>query len=414
MSVIQSNGSVTHTFGNVSCVAMDYIKKYFKEDFFKRTHISTKLAYKQLNTFRTNEEFWKLHKPLLILRPRIEINDDAKWFFGTAKMNRMYNARNPMEFTSRVELLKDPEKGVLLEFMWNRAKIYYDVVIALNSYNEQLNIAHYLHNMIVPNTPFFINTALESFVPKNTIYTIADYLGIDRDNTAAILQYLNTYGNTPFTYKFKDGSGNDEFFSLYGTNIEAIVSEIDTDEGVEKGMTTDNFTISFTLSMEFNMMGSYFLTLFDKKDTFITCPPDTDIGKADAIVPLLTVPLYEGLPDIPEGWKIVYAPSFLITDPNKDITDISAVFDSALKEVIKYQRSLHLDLDLFVRFRVFAGYKELPYGERGYELDLRDLNHPKLITYNGKPNMTYRIFVIVNNSYIHSITSDIAAFNTEK
>ena len=414
MSVIQTNGSITHTFGNVSCVAMDYIKKYFKEDFFKRTHISTKLAYKQLNTFRTDTEFWKLHKPLLIIRPRIDVNDDSKWFYGAAMMNRVYNARNPMEFSSRVELLKDPEKGALLEFMWQRAKIYYDVIIVVNTYNEQLNIAHYLNTMIVPNTPFFIHTSLESFVPKNTIYTLADYLGIPRNDTATILQYLNTHGNTPFTYKFKDGSGNDEFFSLYGTNIEAIMSELDLDDGNEKGMTMDSFNISFTLSMEFNMMGAYFLTLFDKKDVFITCPPDEDIGPGDTLVPLLSVPLYNGLPDIPEGWKVVYAPSFLITDKEEDITDISAVFDSALKEVIKYQRSLQLDLDLFVQFRVFAGYKELPYGKKGFELDLMDLDKPKLITHNGKPNMTYRLFVIVNNAYIHSITSDIAAFNTEK
>ena len=412
MSVIQSNGSITHTFGNVSCVAMDYVKKYFADDFFKHTHISTKLAYRQLTAFQSRAEFQKLHKPILILRPRIEINDDAKWFYGSTMMNRVYNARNPMEFASRVDLINDRQNGLSFQFMWNRSKIYYDVIIIVDSFNEQLNIASYLNNMIVPNTPFFIKTALESYIPKNMIYPMADFLKIDRDDTSSILSYLNSNGNTPFTYKFKDGSGNDEFFSLYGTNIEAIASDLSTDDGSEKGLTTDTYTITFTLSLEFNAMGAYFLTLRDDSPKYITCPPGSDISRGDNIIPLFSIPLYEGLRDIPEGWRIIHTPSLLVSDTDIDETDISAVIDKPLAEVIKYQRAMHLDQDLFVKFRLFAGYRELEHGKH-FEVDIKDLNNPKLFVYNGKPKMTYRLFVIVNNSYIHSITSDLVAFNTE-
>ena len=414
MSVIQCNGSITHTYGNVSCVAMDYVKKYFAKDYFKHVHISTKLAYKQLTAFQSKAEFQKLHKPILILRPRIEINDDSKWFYGSTMMNRVYNARNPMEFANRVDLINDRQRGLSFQFMWNRSKIYYDVIIIVDSYNEQLNIASYLNNMIVPNTPFFINTALESFVPKNMVYSIADYLKIDRDDTSAILSYLNANGNTPFTYKFKDGSGNDEFFSLYGTRIEVIASDLNMDDGSEKGLTTDTYTITFTLSLEFNAMGSYFLSLRDNDPKYVTCPPGSDMHKkGDKIVPLFSIPLHDGLKDIPEGWRIIHAPSLMVTDKCKDETDIRAVIDNALIDVIKYQRAMHLDQSLFVKFRLFAGYTELCYGE-DFDIDLKNLIEPKLIVYNGKPNMTYRLFVIVNNSYIHSITSDIVAFNNEK
>lgn len=413
VSIIHCNGSITHTFGNVSCVAMDYVRKYFANDFFKHTHISTKLAHRQLKAFQTKAEFQKLHKPILILRPRIDINDDAKWFYGSTMMNRVYNAKNPMEFANRVELIDDWQNGLSFQFMWNRAKIYYDVIIIVDSYNEQLNLASYLNNMIVPNTPFFINTALESYIPKNMIYSIADYMKISRDDKSAILSYLNTHGNTPFTYKFKDGSGNDEFFSLYGTRIEAIVSDLSVDDGVEKGLTTENYTITFTVSMEFNLMGAYFLSIRDNKPHYITCPPGTDFGKDDVIVPLFSIPLYTGLKDIPDGWRITSAPSLVVTDKTRDVTNIDAVVDKPLAEVIKYQRGMHLEQDLFVKFRLFAGYRELVQG-KDFDVDLRDLKEPLLIVYNGKPKMTYRLFVIVNNSYIHSITSDIVAFNTEK
>lgn len=392
---------------------MDYVKKYFTDEFFKHVHISTKLAYRQLTAFQSKAEFQKLHKPILILRPRIEINDDSKWFYGSTMMNRVYNAKNPMEFANRVDLINDRQNGLSFQFMWNRSKIYYDVIIIVDSYNEQLNIASYLNNMIVPNTPFFIDTALESYIPKSMIYSIADYLKIDRENKSEILNYLNTNGNTPFTYKFKDGSGNDEFFSLYGTRIEAITSDLSIDDGNEKGLTTDTYTITFTLSLEFNAMGAYFLSLRDNKPNYVTCPPEIGIGKKDVLIPLFSIPLHDGLRDIPDGWKIVHAPSLLVTDTCEDETDISAVVDKALIEVIRYQRAMHLDQDLFVKFRLFAGYHELEHGKQ-FEIDLRDLNNPRLIVYHGKPKMTYRLFVLVNNSYIHSITSDIVAFNNEK
>ena len=148
MSILQANASVTHTYGNVACLAMDYIKKYFDDDFFKVTHISTKLGHRQLNIYRTKIEFWKLHKPILLMRPRIEMDDSSKYFYGSALMNRVHNVRSPMEFSNTVNLLKDIDRGTAIEFLWNRTKVYYDFVMIFDSYNEQLNICNYLLNMI--------------------------------------------------------------------------------------------------------------------------------------------------------------------------------------------------------------------------------------------------------------------------
>lgn len=59
MSIVTSDTSITHTFGNVACVAMDYIRSFFSDGFFKTEHISTKIAYRQLDVFRSKKEFWK-------------------------------------------------------------------------------------------------------------------------------------------------------------------------------------------------------------------------------------------------------------------------------------------------------------------------------------------------------------------
>lgn len=412
MSIIQTNSSVTHTFGNVTCFALDYIKKYFSEDFFKVVHVSTKLAYRQLDILRKKGDFWKLHKPILILRPRIEMDDSSKYFYGSAMMNRMTNVRSPMEFTNIVNLVEDRERGASINFMWNRMKIYYDTVMIFDTYNEQINIANYLMNMIVPNTPLLVKTSLESYIPKNVVYPTADFLGVDRDNTADILQFLNTYGKTPFTYKFKDGSGNNEFFSLYETNIEVIPSDLSIDDGSQRGMITDAFTISFTLSCEFNAMGCFYLFLRDGDDRLRTCP-HTDMTKKGVITPLFTIPLFMDI-KLEPGWRIQTAPSFFI-ESNKTIDSVNLleVFTENIVSLIEYIQGMKLDISTFLRFRVFKGNEELKE-YAGFTVDLRDLKNPILRVFDCNPNETYRLFVLIHSEYINSLSAEIADFYKEK
>lgn len=410
MSIIQANSSVTHTYGNVSCVAMDYILKFFEEDFFKVKHISTKLAYRQLDIFRSKNEFWKLHKPFLLVRPRIDVNDDSKYFYGSTMTNRVHNVRSPMEYGNVIDLLEDDYNGVKLGFLWNRTKIYYDVVIIVDSYNEQLNLASYLTNAIIPNAPFPIKTPLESHIPKNIVQSIANKVGISKDDIPSILRYMNTHSNIPITYKFKNGSGNDEFFGLYSTNIEAIISDISLDDGQEKGLLVETFTISFTLSLEFYNMAMYYLSLRDGNNRFIACPP---INESNAtIVPLFTIPLLENI-ELPMGWKIHSAPALYISSNTVDETELS-VLDEPTKLILRYQQNMGLPQDLFIQFRLFRHRDEIPPDSGQYKIDLSDLNHPKLIIYNGDLKSTYRLFIIIHNAYIHSITSELNEFNKEK
>lgn len=414
MSVLYSNGSVTHTFGNVACIAMEYIKKFFGEDFFKVTHISTKLAYKQLDIFKSKQEFWKLHKPMLILRPRIEMDDSSKYFYGATMMNRMHNVTSPAEYANRVELVRSDQDGVMIQFLWNRYKIYYDIVIIVETYNEYLNLKNEMINSIVPNTPFMINTPLEAYVPKSIINGVADYLNIDTSDTASIIRYLNTFSNAPFTYKYKDGSGNNEYFTLYNTNIEAIPSDISDDEGNERGMITETFTISFTLSCEFNTMAAFYLTLRDDSDKFMKCLLDSSETGKDRVVPLYSIPLLFHM-DLDPGWRIATAPAYFVTSGQlPDKTSLKDAIDSQLKDVIKYQRAMNLPLDLFIKFRVYKGNKELPNSRIGYLIDLEDLDNPFILTYDIGLEDTYRVFVLVNNGYINQILSEINDFNKEK
>lgn len=424
MSIVSSDTSVTHTFGNVACVAMNYIKSYFNPDFFKTEHISTKIAYKQLDVFRSKKEFWKNEKPILVVKPRVEIDDSSVGYYGSAMMNRMTNSLLNAEFANTVPVIVDRKYGIMLRFGWNRFKIYYDVAIVVQTYNEQLNLMYSLKNKMIPQTPYMLNTSLEACIPKGIIKPIQKHLGIPEDKTAAITRYLNTYGDVPFTYKLKNASGTNEYFMLYDTNIEVTLSDINGDDGDQNNMVTDTYTISLSMSFEFNAPGTWYTFLKDNDPRYIANPSDAELHESDSlvgerIVPLLSIPLNYNL-RLGEGWKILQSPAYMVTQNGckpgiVDITDFSQVIpdpvQDTIKKLVKHNKENGIPLSPYIQFRCFKDTKELPIGKRGYEVDLDKF---EIRTYDCKPKTTYRLFILINNLAIQAITPQIQEFNKEK
>lgn len=419
MSISMYSSSITHTFGNVACAAMNYVQDFFPKDYFKTIHMSTKMAHRQLNVFRSKREFWKNDKPMLIMRPRIEMDDSSKYLYGSAMTNRMFNSKLAPEFTSTVCLLEDKGYGVMTRFMWNRLKIYYDVSIVVGSYNEQLNIAHMLQNNLMPSIPFHIHTNLESYIPRLLMQKAADHLGIERKDTAELLYYMNTYACTPITYKFKNGSGNHEFFMMYPTNIETIVSDLSLDDGDGKGLIKDIYTISFAMSTEFYAVGNWYLFLKDGANRYDIMPMDEELVKSqdpNRIIPIHSIPTHYDL-NLEPGWVIFndMSPMYFIKDyipkGQCDITDISQVIRSSIRKVIDHQIGMNIPLETMIRFKCFKNNQEMPYGKRGYEIDITNYT---IKTYDCDPDATYRLFILVNNFAINEMITEINKFNEEK
>lgn len=427
MSIVSSDTSVTHTFGNVACLAMNYIKQFFPDDFFRAEHISTKIAYRQLDVFRSRKEFWKNEKPMLILKPRIEIDDSSVAYYGSAMMDRKFNSLLNVEFANTVPVIVDKQYGVMLRFGWNRFKIYYDIAIVVQTYNEQLNLMYSLKNKMIPLQPFMLPADLEACVPKGIINPIRDHLGIPEGDTAEITRYLNTHGKTPFTYKLKNASGTNEYFMLYHTNVEVVLSEISGDDGETIGMVTDTYTIGLSMSFEFNAPGTWYAFFKDKNPNYICNPSDMELNSSlgnDAlvgkrIVPLLSIPLQYDL-HLENGWKILQSPTYMVTIDGigpefADITDFSQVIpgsvQNTIKGIVKHNKEHGIPISPYIRFRCFKDTKELPRGKTGYEVDLEKF---QIITYNCKPKVTYRLFILVNNMAIQSLLPQVTEFNKEK
>jgi len=407
-----SNPSIVHTFGNVACVAVDYMESFFGPDFFNKIHVSTKLSHRQLDVFRAKTGFWKNKKPMLVLRPRVDWEGNGNWFYGSTMMTRLANGRTHMEFADRVKLIHDPEHRLDVDFIWNRYKIIYDVVIVLETYNQQANIMHDLRNQLGIENYYPLQTILEAYIPKSVVYSIADYLHIDRNDTASILEYMNTVSEVPITYKLHKSSGNTEFFMMYPTRIEVFPSDLQPDDGTTKGMVTDTYTIGLSLSMEFNSVGVWYTFLFDSDDTFRKAPMDENLmNSEDRVILMSSIPLGYDL-GLEKGWKIIESPFYFATpDPKTGIdeTDISEILNKiSIRNLINHHKQMNIPLEYFLQFRVFRGNKELPRGIKGFDIDLEQ---KKLYTYNAFNQDSHRLFVIINTMAINNMATEISNFD---
>lgn len=418
MSIMQIESSVSHTFGNVACAILGYVKSFFKEDYFNTVHISTRLAHTQLNVYKAKSGFWKNKKPMLIMRPRIDIDDNDNDLYGS-QMTRVTNNKSDMVFECLPSLLENKEFGTMIRLQWNKLKITFDVALVVETYNQQIDKAIQLKNKIAPEVPYYFSTPLEAYIPKTLIYALADHLGIPRNNTREILFYLNTYAGTPITYKLKNGSGNDEFFMLYDTDIEIIPSQITTDDGESTGMITDTYTISFSVTASFRCVGLWYLFLKNKNTEFIVSPIGTDLQESDDIVPICSIPLRYDLKLTP-GWEIYSAPCYFVSDLKRDVTDLTGVIPESIANLILITLKSGMMLsDSFVRFVCFEDTR-LIRPKEDYDLEIKEDSNSdfgvtvKIITYKGKPKFTYRVFILVNNFVVNSICSEVTEFNKEK
>lgn len=72
-----ANPSLAHTVGNVTFKMTNVLKNLFGPNFFKHVHIDTRMAYTDFAKFiNSRKEFIKKNKPILGIRPSVDITND--------------------------------------------------------------------------------------------------------------------------------------------------------------------------------------------------------------------------------------------------------------------------------------------------------------------------------------------------
>ena len=407
-----SETSLAHTYGNVTCQIVDYLKNMFPENYFRTVHVSSTIAYRQFNIFQnSNKEFLRKSKPMLIVRPRVEINDSEVFLYNTFMTTRMTDNYMDTSFTNLQPFIYDNERGNCMKFLLNRLKMLFDVTIVTETQIEQLNISHFFKNRVRQEAPFFIQTSLESYIPRELMRLMSKDIDIpmydENGSISKFLEYVNGVSEYPITYKIKNSSGNDEFFRHYPVNIDTIIQGLSIDDGSKKGFVSDTFTTSFTVSTEFNSAGLYYY-FASKPDLIGEFTMKIREEESNKIIPLFTInKLDETRPA--DGWNVYCAPVYMISE-KPDVTNFKPLINNSLFAAIKYHKTHAIPLDVFLQYKVLKDNVELIEG-KDYLVDFEKFD---LITYNCNPNSTYRFVVYMNTLYINNLIDEILNLSEEK
>ena len=413
MSYAICQTSLGHTYGNVTCFITEYIKSLFPENYFKTIHVSSTIAYRQFDIFKNSKkEFLKKRPPMLIIRPRVELMDTDTFLNGTYLTTRIMDSYMDTSFTNLQPFIEDTERGIYIKFLLNRLKLSFDVTILTSTMMEQLNQANFLKNRVRQDRPFFLSTSLESFVPREMIELLSKNAKIPMYNEDGsikpFLDYINGVSLYPISYKMKNASGNDEFFRFYPVNIDTTISNLSIDEGNAKGMTSEKFGISFTVTTEFNASGLYYY--FNQEPDIIDTFKSSLVAD-DKIIPLFTVNnLY--LEKLEDGWSVYTSPMYKISnDVRPDVLDIKQLMNNSMLQTIEYHKQHSMPISMFMRCVVMKDNRVIDEKRGEYKLDFDNYT---LTTYYCNPDSTYRLIIHINVLYVNTLINDLLKLSEEK
>ncbi len=405
--------SLAHTYGNVTAFMLEYIKGLFPKDYFQTITVSSKIAFKEFDVLKNvNKDVFKKTKPMLIIRPRVDIEANDNFLAGTYLTTRIDDNYCDVDFSNLQDFISDKHRGAEMKFLLNRIRMIFEVAIITETQIDQLNQAFYFKNRVRQEIPFFLSTSLESYIPRDMMELMANDIGIpvydENGSVKKFLDYVNSNSIYPVSYKMKNSSGNDEFFRFYPVNIDTVITGLSIDDGNKKGFVSDTYTISFSVVTEFNTAGLYYY--FSERPEVIDDIVFGMGGNTDGrMVPLFTIKnLHSEV--LPDGWTEYAAPIYKVeSNKTPDELDIMPIMNNSLIKCINHHKENGIPLDVFLQTIVMMDNKVLtPY--KDYFIDF---NNYKVITKKLNMDSTYRLIINVNTLYINTLIKDLFNLDAE-
>lgn len=398
-------GSPAHTYGNALAYIQKWLVDLFPKDFFKTFHINSKLASRQLRS--TKSEFLKKERPMLVLRPRIDF-EGSEFLRNTPLTKRMSDIAPTYDYGALQEFFRDVKRGYEIRYQMNRYSMYIDCIVIVDTYIKAVNMMHYIKESSRIDIPFLLQTCLESYIPNDLIRVMSNISGIPVKNsdgtTYDFLQYLNQNSVFPITYKLQGSTGNREFFRYYPVRMDAIITDLALDDGDQTGMVQSSFQISFSIKLEFNTSGMFFL--FSNKDipwNMDNLTETNDIGPNSNLVPLFTDVILKEDVLLQPGWNLWKAAS-IILEQKKERVDINELINTSIKTAAEYYITNGLPIEEIIDIKIRRQGKLLHYGE-DYVIDYKTFE--VLFENETYGYYTYRILICTNIEKINDLVKVI-------
>ena len=416
--------SLAHTYGNIATFANSFLVSLFPPDYFKTNYITSTIAYKDFATYNNNrKEFIKKQKPMIIMRPRIEMDvQDELPINQTYLAQRIYDINNDDIETGNLQnFFFDKDNKRQIQFLLNALRINFDVTLVVETQMEQINLAHYFKNRVRQNWEMTKVVGLESYISRDIMYLLAKDAGYadifttsEESRIGEFLSYVNNNSMYPVTLKYKNASGRHEFFRYHHSHVNMAITGLTIDDPNKRNMVSDECLINFSLRCDFNTAGLYVYlsnndTVFEE---FQNEGLHDDLTGSVSLVPVTTPQKYYTNRTMPNGWQVFTMPGFEIdTDEVPYPLDFSVLLNTSLNEAVNYHRKFGIPLTTFMDVVVLKGNREMEIKRNEYRIDWDNL-----ILYVNNCNIIsdYRFVLLVNTEYLNNLLADIIKFREEK
>lgn len=417
--------SASHTYGNVASAIKEILSRYFTPNFFTYIYVDSKIAWKNIAEVLGNgdSEFKKRHYPFMIITPRYRGSNDDVFLANTPLTTNMDNVIAGLRRNTLFPLITDKANSTELAYRLNRDQIEFTVELRLKSLSQQIDIYKNLQNELIWNRPYLEPTALESMIPKSIIEYMGKMAGIDitnipRTNTdevdettnqvPLIMRFLNGHSRYPITYKIRNSTSVEEFFLYYKTKLLLYFSDLELGDSNRKNSVDEYYTLTFTVTAEFNVPGLYaLLGTHEKKfhgfkfDTIVRGPS----GDVSDLIPLFTYTnLYDRFDtDTMDGFSF-YSSTIVHTEKeNMDKDDFVNMDQLIPNDHLKILRRLIRDgvpPQTIFRFRLLKNSSDLGTNCDTSEAHCHEWeinwDTMQIVIHESDPLLTYRIIIYAN------------------
>ena len=221
--------SLAHTVGNVTFKMVHELKEMFGPKFFKFVHIDTRMAFTDFGE-NTNREFIKRKRPILSVKPVVDITNQDIFLTHTLFTTNMYPNMSFDKLAggnfNYLPFFRDLKVRNAINYLMNRIRISFGVYIDVDTVIEQMNIFQMLTTMFQEERPYWQRTAIEIQIPRPLMRMVsvdsAKPMYDNNDSVKEFLSYMNMNSCKPVTYQMKNSTGHDEFFLYYPLTIEKV------------------------------------------------------------------------------------------------------------------------------------------------------------------------------------------------
>ena len=414
MPILYSMGSTSSscTYGNVIKALEQELLRYFPRNYFKYKHVSSQLVFREethIASF-TDAELKKREKPLFLLRPSFENNTDIPFTYTMLTTN-VYANSNAISVKSVYPLIKDQKQRIILGFRMNRDIIPFECTIRTQTLVDQLDMYKMMQNNMQWGGPYQRSFALESVIPYELIFYLANMNGFDLQNPSHIplmMHYLESHSSYPITYKIRNSTSRPEFFMYYRVPVMITLEDLSIDSGSKKDMVDDIYEINFNIRCEFNLPGVFLMYGNDASPRKFNTRIQSDVSETTtAYIPIYTMDrLFEENNMLLDGYKMYTTTIFQTEEENQnkdDTLDLNCVIHPQYIQVIRKYDVSDIPKDILFKVLVYAGTEKLEE-DTDYEVDWSLM---KLTVHHSDPEMTYRIIVYANMDKLNEELADI-------